>query len=71
VLAYGYTVDNSQLTLRVYDPNRPRRDDVTLSLSLADPGAMTPLTAEPSGGPVFSFFRVPYRPALPPPARPG
>jgi hypothetical protein len=66
VLAYGYRVDGSRLTLRLYDPNRPDRDDVTLSLSLADPTQETPVTAEPSGGPVFSFFRVPYRPASPP-----
>jgi hypothetical protein len=35
VLAYGYAVDpgNGSITLRVYDPNWPDRDDVTVTLS--------------------------------------
>jgi len=61
VLAYGYELTGSELTLRVYDPNRPRDDDVTLALNLADP--VVPIQAAPA---VFSFFRVPYRAASPP-----
>ena len=30
VLAYGYDVDGAAVTIRVYDPNWPCRDDVTL-----------------------------------------
>jgi hypothetical protein len=34
VLAYAYTQDGAAaITLRIYDPNHPDRDDVTLSLS--------------------------------------
>ena len=37
VLAYGYELDEGILALSVYDPNLPGRDDVRLSLSIADP----------------------------------
>lgn len=66
VLAYGYDVDGTALTLHLYDPNHPGKDDVTLSLSLANPSAPTPLTLAPAGQPVFAFFKVPYRPVSPP-----
>ncbi len=66
VLAYGYDLDDGILRLRLYDPNRPGRDDVTLSLSLADPARPTAITSWPSSGPVYAFFRVDYAPAGPP-----
>lgn len=66
VLAYGYDVVGSSLTLRLYDPNLPRRDDVTLMLSLAAPTRPTVVTTVPSGPTVFAFFRVSYAPTLPP-----
>lgn len=66
VLAYGYELTDTSLTLHVYDPNRPRDDDVTLTLSLADPTKQTRVAAVPSGPTVFAFFRVPYEPAAPP-----
>jgi hypothetical protein len=42
-LAYAYTQDGDSVTLRVYDPNHPDRDDVTLSLS---PSSMAQSTGE-------------------------
>jgi hypothetical protein len=66
VLAYGYELEGTALTLHLYDPNHPGNDDVTLSLSLADPSRPTTLTLHPPGQPVFAFFKVPYRPAWPP-----
>ena len=43
-LAYGYAVDaGPTVTLRLYDPNWPDRDDVTVRLS---PGGMTQSTGE-------------------------
>jgi hypothetical protein len=66
VLAYGYTLDGSSLTLRVYDPNRPGRDDVSLHLELGDRDAVASPTMSPAGTPVFSFFRVAYAPKSPP-----
>ena len=66
VLAYGYDLVGSGLTLRLYDPNHPRDDDITLSLSLASPSAPAAIAVSPSGPTVFAFFRVPYEPASPP-----
>jgi hypothetical protein len=66
VLAYGYEVMGTVLTLRLYDPNRPREDDVTLSLSLGDPMRPTEIRVFPPGPPVFAFFRVAYRSSVPP-----
>jgi hypothetical protein len=67
VLAYGYRVTGGRLTLRLYDPNWPDRDDVTLSLGIVDPARPVSVTMSPtSDRPVIGFFRVGYRPALPP-----
>jgi hypothetical protein len=66
VLAYGYDLVGATLTLRLYDPNQPGRDDVTLALSLADPSLPTAITTSPSAGPVYAFFRVAYAVASPP-----
>jgi hypothetical protein len=66
VLAYGYDLTGSSLFLRVYDPNRPGRDDVTLSLDLGDPTRPTPVSTVPAGRPVLALFRVPYRRVSPP-----
>ena len=66
VLAYGYDLIGTALTLSLYDPNRPRDDHVTLSLSLANPWTRTTVLGFPAGPTVFSFFRVPYVSASPP-----
>lgn len=49
VLAYGYAVDpgSGSITLRLYDPNWPDRDDVTVTLS---PDGHTQSTGEPLVG---------------------
>jgi hypothetical protein len=65
VLAYAYDVAGGRLTLRIYDPNWPNRDDVTLSLPITDPYRAAPVTYHPAD-PVFSFFRVTYARATPP-----
>ncbi|HET7235188.1 MAG TPA: hypothetical protein VFK59_02010 [Actinomycetota bacterium] len=66
VLAYGYDLSGTALTLRLYDPNHPRDDDVTLSLSVANPSASTVVRSSPAGPAVLAFFRVRYRQASPP-----
>jgi hypothetical protein len=66
VLAYGYELDTSALTLRLYDPNHPGRDDVAMSLDLADPARPIGVTSSPPGPPVFAFFRINFRAATPP-----
>ena len=67
VLAWGYDLDGSALTLRIYDPNWPGDDDVTLALDLADPGAEALPAYSRADGPVVAFFRARYRPARPGP----
>jgi len=68
VLAYGYQLDGTQLTIKVYDPNTDPSsgDGVTISLSLANPGGTTPITHNVgiSEG-IRGFFHVPYTPANP------
>jgi hypothetical protein len=66
VLAYGYGFDDSRITLRIYDPNRPGLDDVTLSLDRRWVAGSIPVETNPAGTRVYSFFRVAYRPAVPP-----
>jgi hypothetical protein len=66
VLAYGYDVDGTDLELRLYDPNRPKDDAVTLSLALSHPTTRTTVLSHPAGPTVFSFFKVPYEARTPP-----
>jgi hypothetical protein len=67
VLATGYDVCDDVLTLFIYDPNHPDRDDLTLSLSLAAPEQATSITySAPDRSPVFAFFHVNYKFRSPP-----
>jgi hypothetical protein len=71
VLAYAYDLDEARgdLTLWVYDPNHPRRDDLTLSLNLHRLGGPGRIAA-PTGETYRGFFRTPYSPRRPPALRP-
>ncbi len=64
VLAYGYEVDEQagRATIRVYDPNHPDADNLSLSFSL-DPGDRWEIAYIPGERPVRGFFRTPFRPA--------
>jgi hypothetical protein len=66
VLAYGYDLTGTELTLRLYDPNFPDRDDVTLSLPVSDPTRPVRMESSPSTAPVHGFFAVQYTPLSPP-----
>ncbi|WP_045877020.1 hypothetical protein [Pseudofrankia sp. DC12] len=65
VLAYGYDLVGTTVTLRVYDPNTPLAgaDDVTLSFDLANPAGPVPIThnLRVGGRPVRGFFHTAYR----------
>jgi hypothetical protein len=66
VLAYGYELDGTDLTLAVYDPNAPDDDSVRISLSLAT--AAQPCQLACTTAPTLAcFFRSRYSPAGPPP----
>jgi hypothetical protein len=67
VLAYAYEASPDTVTLRIYDPNLPARDDVTLRFEPSPAATAQPLVRrDPLGAPIHAFFRVPYRPARPP-----
>jgi hypothetical protein len=65
VLAYGYDLDGTDLAIRVYDPNRNDNDQVTMSLSVADPQHTTPVVYS-DGSPVWCFFQQMYVRKVPP-----
>ena len=67
VLAYGYDLDGTNLTIHLYDPNYADRDDVSVQLSIASVQVPVPLTYVPTET-VFCFFHTPYTPASPPTA---
>lgn len=59
VLAWGYDLRDTRLTLRIYDPNRPDDDHVALTLDTAHPHQATQVTSS-RGDPVCCFFRTTY-----------
>lgn len=69
VLAYGYDLQGSNLSLRIYDPNRPGEDDLTLSLPLDHPEASKQVVYAPMN--VVCFFHTNYRFVAPPGYAPG
>lgn len=66
VLAYGYLLNETRVTLQLYDPNAPDNDGVTLSFNLGDPSQPCALscTTAPT---LYCFFRTDYQKAGPPP----
>lgn len=69
VLAWGYKLDGTDLTIHVYDPNHPNMDNVTMFLSIADPQHSTSVTYS-TGETVLCFFRPEYTFSSPPPPPP-
>ncbi len=51
VLAHAYEVDGDVATVRIYDPNWPGRDDVTLSMDAAG-------CRQSTGEPLSALFRI-------------
>jgi len=64
VLAYGYAEDGRGVTLRLYDPNWPDRDDVTITIHL-DPALRPAGLSQSTGEPLLGWFVLPYSPATP------
>jgi hypothetical protein len=69
VLAYGYARDGptDDVVLRVYDPNRPDDDDVTIRLAAGAAPGHAPVANLGLDLPVRGVFPVAYRPADPRP----
>lgn len=66
VLVYGYHLDDDRVTLRVYDPNHPDDDGVTLAFDASQPDLPTAVQRSTGGRPVLAFFRTRYRYRRPP-----
>ena len=60
VVAYGYDLEGTVVTLRIYDPNHADDEGVTLSFDAADPRADISPTWSKLGEQVYCFFRAPY-----------
>ena len=67
VLAYGYDLRGTRLTLRLYDPNRPGDDNVAITLDTAHPRQATKVSCS-RGDSVCCFFRTDYEFSDPRPA---
>ncbi len=65
VLVYGYDLNGTDLTLHIYDPNFPDNDNITLSLSIANPDQTTPVNYWPEPT-INCFFHLDYLPVTPP-----
>jgi hypothetical protein len=64
VLAYGYVEDGRGATLRLYDPNWPDRDDVTITIHLD--AALRPTgLSQSTGEPLLGWFVLPYSAVTP------
>jgi hypothetical protein len=66
VLAFAYEASATSITIRVYDPNHPGRDDVELRAAI-DPDVALPWRdrirlGQGTGEPLLGFFRQPYPP---------
>jgi hypothetical protein len=55
VIAYGYDEDGRGVTLRLYDPNHPDRDDVTATIHL-DPALRPKSLDQSTGEALLGFF---------------
>jgi hypothetical protein len=65
VLAYGYDLHDTDLSIWLYDPNYPDQDDVHIQLNTASVEVPVPLEYVPSE-PLFCFFHAAYTPIEPP-----
>jgi hypothetical protein len=71
VLGYAYEAGPARATIRIYDPNHPGRDDVTIGLRLGgvvgsdedeETASGDPFTlAQSTGEPLLALLRLPYR----------
>nr|WP_295863780.1 hypothetical protein [uncultured Chitinophaga sp.] len=60
VLVYGYELDGSDLSLRIYDPNHPDVDNATISFSIANPDHTTEVFRSHSTSKRIWCFFQPY-----------
>jgi hypothetical protein len=61
VIAWGYAESGRGVTLRLYDPNWPDRDDVAITIHL-DPALQPTTLSQSTGEPLLGWFVLPYSP---------
>jgi hypothetical protein len=67
VLAYGYDASDSEVTVRVYDPNSGQSDGIYIRFDPRTPAKPTTFVHNLDiGHPVRGFFRTAYTPDTPP-----
>jgi hypothetical protein len=64
VVAWGYAEDGQAIALRLYDPNWPDRDDVSVTIHLDNALRPTGLS-QSTGETLLGWFVLPYEPADP------
>jgi len=69
VIAYGYDLDGTTVTLRICDPNWPRDDTVTITFDTGGAMASTGPTWSKADAKLFGFFNYPYASVDPAPFR--
>ena len=67
VLAYSYQRDGRNVTLGIYDPNRPDEDNLTIEIDAGNLGAVD-LSHNTSMSRIYMFFHTGYTPSVPPEA---
>jgi hypothetical protein len=69
VLVYGYERTGRRVRLRIYDPNYPARDDITLDFDTSVTPPIFSYSVPPGGdGRIYTFFSHQYQLRQPPPA---
>jgi hypothetical protein len=64
VVAWGYAEDGRSVSLHLYEPNWPDRDDVTVTIDLDNALRPTGLR-QSTGEPLLGWFVLPYSPSDP------
>jgi hypothetical protein len=61
VLAYGYDLNDNNLSINIYDPNLPNDDHITLSFNIEKPESTTTVVHSKSSKAIYCFFRTAYK----------
>ena len=69
VLAYGYDLNGTALTIHLYDPNHADDDAITMSLDIGHPDKATPVHYSDGGTVLLLLPQRLQRPAAPPRSR--
>jgi hypothetical protein len=66
VLAYRYTRTSEMIKIDLYDPNYPKRNDISIEASRTPSGLKCVQRIGVTSKKLYGFFLIPYSPVLPP-----